>query len=157
MNADKYGWIKKSWLTNDSNQVSDICLLDGIQNVLPSGIDKLTQNAFSTLVDGYKKTELVGNSPLALFRMEAILVDRAEPSESLRANSVWSYGFDNAAYLLSSVQLYKFRKVNSFQQEKEERSEGCILCFKHFLKSSTNQGLVLCCRGASDVSKWLTA
>jgi hypothetical protein len=38
MNADKYGWIKKNWLVNDSNHTIEVYLLDGIQNILPYGI-----------------------------------------------------------------------------------------------------------------------
>ena len=109
MNSEDFGWIKKSELKNDINEPVEVYIIDGLQNILPSGIDKFTQNTFSTLVDGYKKTELVENSALALYRMEAILVDRAEPSESLRANTVWSTGLENANFLLSTGQLNAFR------------------------------------------------
>jgi hypothetical protein len=121
MNADDFGWVKKSSLKNDNNDEVEVYLVDGLQNILPSGIDRLTQNTFSTLVDGYKKTELVENVGLALFRMESILVDRAEPSESLRANTVWSYGFDNAYYLLSSRQLNDLRSGEKAQPETEAK------------------------------------
>ncbi|MDD3079820.1 MAG: hypothetical protein PHH37_12065 [Paludibacter sp.] len=109
MNADSFGWIKKSTLTNHENSPVTVYLVDGLQNLLPAGIDRLTQNTFSTLVDGYKKTELIPASGLALFRMESILVDRAEPSESLRANTVWSCGIDNPDIFLSSKQLGSIR------------------------------------------------
>ncbi len=109
MSSDKFGWVKKSSLKNDTDRTIEVFLVDGVQNVLPSGVDKDTQNAYSTLVDGYKKTELVANAGLALFRMESILVDKAEPSESLRANTVWCYGLDNPYFLLSSMQLDAFR------------------------------------------------
>lgn len=121
MNADTYGWIKKSELKNDSTQAVEVRILDGLQNILPSGIDKATQNTYSTLVDGYKKTELIDNSSLALFRMEAILVDRAEPSESLRVNTVWSHGLENATYLLSSTQLKAFRNGDELVSETEAK------------------------------------
>ena len=109
MSSDKFGWVKKSSLKNETGSAIEVFLVDGLQNVLPSGVDKDTQNGYSTLVDGYKKTELVENTGLALFRMESILVDKAEPSESLRANTVWNYGLDNPYYLLSSTQLDAFR------------------------------------------------
>ena len=67
-------------------------------NILPAGVERKTQNEFSTLVDGYKKTELVPGTSLALFRMEAILVDRAEPSESLTCNTVYALGLPHADY-----------------------------------------------------------
>ncbi len=108
MNSDDFGWVKKSSLTNLKKSTAEVYVTDGLQNILPSGIDRLTQNTYSTLVDGYKKTERVGN--LALFRMEAILVDRAEPSESLRTNTMWCSGLDNADHLLSSKQLDALRK-----------------------------------------------
>ncbi|MDD4969012.1 MAG: hypothetical protein PHT07_06245 [Paludibacter sp.] len=121
MNADDFGWIKKSWLVNDSTEQIEVSLIDGLQNILPSGIDRVTQNTFSTLVDGYKKTELIKDACLALFRMESILVDRAEPSESLRVNTVWNYGLDKASYLLSSVQLNTFRAGLPVMAENESK------------------------------------
>ena len=121
MNADGFGWIKKSSLTNKTAKPVEVYLVDGLQNVLPSGIDRLTQNTFSTLVDGYKKTELVENSGLVLFRMESILVDRAEPSESLRANTIWSYGLQNSTFLLSSGQLTAVRNGQKALPETEAK------------------------------------
>lgn len=121
MNADDFGWIKKSWLVNNRKESVEVTLVDGLQNILPSGIDRFTQNTFSTLVDGYKKTELIEDSGLALFRMEAILVDRAEPSESLRVNTVWNTGLENPSYLLSSSQLNEFRKGQDITEEHESK------------------------------------
>jgi len=121
MNADDFGWVKKSRLINDADSQVDVTLVDGLQNILPDGIDKFTQNTFSTLVDGYKKTELIEESQLALFRMEAILVDRPEPSESLRVNTVWNFGLDNVSYLLSSKQLDNFRIGNDIVPEHEAK------------------------------------
>jgi hypothetical protein len=121
MNADDFGWVKKSRIENHNDTTVEVSLLDGLQNILPSGIDRITQNTFSTLVDGYKKTELIEESGLALFRMESILVDRAEPSESLRVNSVWSYGLKNVNYLLSSFQLDAFRRGDKIVPEYESK------------------------------------
>lgn len=121
MNSEDFGWIKKSRLTNDSLDTIKVSIVDGLQNILPSGIDRLTQNTFSTLVDGYKKTELIEQSGLALFRMESILVDRAEPSESLRVNTVWTHGLENAHYLLDSKQLDAFRNGREITYDTESK------------------------------------
>jgi len=121
MSSDKYGWVKKSSLKNDTSHAIEVFLVDGIQNVLPSGVDKDTQMGYSTLVDGYKKTELVENTGLVLFRMESILVDKAEPSESLRANTVWNYGLKKPYYLLSSTQLDDVRIGEKPQPETEAK------------------------------------
>ena len=119
--SDKFGFIKKASIANLSNQPIKLNVLDGLQNLLPSGVDRQTQNVYSTLVDGYKKTEQVENSALALLRMEAILVDRAEPSESLTANAVWSCGLPVDKLLLSSAQLDNFRYGNEIEHEHEAK------------------------------------
>lgn len=96
--AGKHGWVRRATLENLSKELVRIRLTDKLQNVLPAGVERKTQNEFSTLVDGYKKTELVPGTSLALFRMEAILVDRAEPSESLTCNTVYALGLPRADY-----------------------------------------------------------
>jgi len=96
--AGKHGWVRRATLENLSKEPVRIRLTDKLQNVLPAGVERKTQNEFSTLVDGYKKTELVPGTSLALFRMEAILVDRAEPSESLTCNTVYALGLPRADY-----------------------------------------------------------
>ena len=100
--AGKHGWVRRATLENLSSETVDIKLNDSILNVLPSGVERKTQNEFSTLVDGYKKTELVEGTSLVLFRMEAILVDRAEPSESLRCNTIYALGLPEADYTASN-------------------------------------------------------
>ena len=100
--AEKYGWVRRATLENLGNETLEIKLLDGLQNVLPAGVERKTQNEFSTLVDGYKKTELIEGTSLVLFRMEAILVDRAEPSESLCCNTVYALRLPEADYSESS-------------------------------------------------------
>lgn len=90
--AGKHGWVRRATLENLSGEALEIDLTDKLLNVLPAGVERKTQNEFSTLVDGYKRTELVPGTSLALFRMEAILVDRAEPSESLACNTVYCLG-----------------------------------------------------------------
>lgn len=96
--AGKHGWVRRATLENLGNRATEVSIDDRLQNVLPAGVERKTQNEFSTLVDGYKKTELVPGTSLALFRMEAILVDRAEPSESLTCNTVYGLGLPGAKY-----------------------------------------------------------
>ena len=106
--AGKHGWVRRVTIENLGNFDTEVEIVDGLLNVLPAGVERKTQNEFSTLVDGYKKTELVG--ALALFRMEAILVDRAEPSESLRCNTVYALGLpDGTEYSVSEQTLRQAR------------------------------------------------
>lgn len=136
--ADKFGWVRKCVLQNDSTESAEVELLDGLQNVLPSGIDHHTQNTFSTLVDAYKKTELVAEASLALFRMESILVDRAEPSESLKTNTIWSHGLNQTDYLLSSRQLDNFRMGLPINPETESKGvRGAFFTHTHLTFESS--------------------
>ncbi len=133
--ATHLGWVRTARLSNETDSPITVEVLDGLQNVMPSGVERITQNTFSTLVDGYKRTEHVGNG-MVLFRMEAILVDRAEPSESLRCNSVYTLGLPDAGsrapqYLCSSAQLDTFRQGGDIQPEPESKGvRGAI--FAHF-------------------------
>lgn len=122
--ADHFGWVRKATLRHIGAADAPMAMLDivdGLQNVLPAGTDRLTQNTFSTLVDGYKKTERVAESSLVLFRMEAIMVDRAEPSESLRCNTIGLVGLSAADILVSSRQLDAFRMGYPIQREDEAK------------------------------------
>lgn len=121
MNSDRFGWIKKSSLVNNSTQAKEIRLLDGLQNLLPYGIQQSTQANLSTLMDAYKKSELIPGCDLAIFRMSSIPVDRPEPSEALKATTVWSFGLKTKTILLTSAQLDGFRLDMELEPEKEAR------------------------------------
>lgn len=133
--ATHLGWVRTAHLSNETDTPITVEVLDGLQNVMPSGVERITQNTFSTLVDGYKRTEHVGNG-MVLFRMEAILVDRAEPSESLRCNTVYTlsdsrHPIPDTQYLCSSAQLDTFRRGGTIQPESESKGvRGSI--FAHF-------------------------
>ncbi|WP_282043724.1 hypothetical protein [Winogradskyella flava] len=121
--SNKFGFVKKSKLSNRSSLPIEVKVLDGIQNVLPYGVSSALQNASSNLVDAYKRTELVEDSGLGVFALSAIIVDKAEPSEALKANIAWSLGLENPKYLLSSLQLDAFRNFEDVQQETDIKAE----------------------------------
>lgn len=120
MSSEKFGFVRRSTLTNSGNDSTSIEVVDGIQNVLPSGIERRFQMEYSTLGDGYKRTELVQDGPLALFRLSSVPTDKAEPSEALRVNLAWSLGL-KGSYLLSASQLGAFRKGLKLQPETDIR------------------------------------
>ena len=117
--SHRYGFVKKSWLTNHGDAPLHINLLDGVQNLLPYGVTPGTQNDLSCLVDAYKKNELDLQTGLAVYTMSSLLTDKAEPSEALSATVAWSYGFDEPDYALSSVQLDAFRHMGAIETERE--------------------------------------
>ncbi|MEM7104835.1 MAG: hypothetical protein AAF502_16985 [Bacteroidota bacterium] len=121
--SDDYGFVKTSYLKNNREEGSDIRILDGIQNILPYGVDPGLQEGSSTLVDAYKKNELLPELKLGLYRLSSIPVDKAEPSEALIVNSVWATGLDQFEVLLSSVQVDDFRTGKAVTQEVDVRAE----------------------------------
>lgn len=121
--SDTYGFVKKSTLTNHADATVNISVLDGLQNLLPADVESDLQNSSSNLVDAYKKCELEKEFGLGIYSLSAIIVDKAEPSEALKANIVWSLGLNNPKYLLSSLQLKNFRKGQSIQEEIDIKAE----------------------------------
>jgi hypothetical protein len=121
--GDSYGFIRKSTLSNQGSNAVSVSVLDGIQNILPYGVESYTQTNTSNLVDAYKRSELIPDVGLGIFALSAIIVDKAEPSEALKANIAWSTGLDDASFLLSSLQLKKFRKGQPVEQEDDVKAE----------------------------------
>ena len=121
--CDEFGFVKKSSINNHSGDIIKIELVDGIQNILPWGVDEALQNSTSNLVDAYKRNELEESSKIGIYALSAIIVDKAEPSEALKANISWSNGFDDCKILISSLQLDNFRKNIELNQENDVKAE----------------------------------
>ncbi len=121
--SDHYGFVRKAQLTNNAKEAVEVSILDGVQNVLPYGVGSDLQNRQSNLVDAYKRNELEANSGIGIFALSAIIVDKAEPSEALKANVVWSLGIEKPTYLVSSLQLNGFRRQQPIQQETDIKAE----------------------------------
>jgi hypothetical protein len=121
--SDQFGFVKTSYLINDGNQQIGLKILDGLQNIMPYGVSSDLQRASSHLVDAYKRSELHQESGLGIYALSAIIVDKAEPSEALKANIVWSLGLENVTYLMSSIQLNTFRKGKNVVAESDVKGE----------------------------------
>jgi hypothetical protein len=139
--SDEFGFIKKSTIVNNDSTQTSITVLDGLQNILPSGVNSALQNASSNLVDAYKKCELESDSGIGVFALSAFIVDKAEPSEALKANMVWSLGNDNPTYLLSSLQLNNFRQGKSVTNEVDIKAEkgAYFTCSKLTLEAESEK------------------
>ncbi len=121
-NSEKFGFVKKSTLSNLSGIPIKVSFIDGIKNLLPYGVDYDFQNTYSNLLDAYKKNELIAETGLGLFMLSSIPVDRAEPSESLKTTTVWSYGLEGHKTLLSEKQLDSFKKGLDLETEVDIRA-----------------------------------
>lgn len=114
--SDESGFIKRSWIENVGADELEIECLDGIQNVLPAGINQGLQEIRSNLVDGYKQAEQL-DGPAAVFSLGARIVDRAEPSESLDSTLVYCAGVNPDVILLSASQISKFERGEKLENE----------------------------------------
>jgi len=121
--SDVYGFVKQSTLLNLSDDTIEVQLADGLQNILPFGVPADLQTTTSNLVDAYKRAELIPAVGLGIFSLSAIIVDKAEPAEALKANTAWSAGLENPTYLLSTLQLQQFRAAKSIRQEEDVKGE----------------------------------
>lgn len=137
-NSSEFGFIKKSKIKNLAAENQNVTVLDGLQNILPYGIGSDLQNRVSNLGDAYKRTELDTTSGLGIFALSAIIVDKAEPSEALKANTVFSIGTENPTYLLSSLQVKNFRKGEKITQENDIKGEKGAYFIQQELELNTN-------------------
>ncbi|WP_340106315.1 hypothetical protein [Rhodohalobacter sp. 8-1] len=140
--SNLYGFVKNSMLVNLSEEKRSITVLDGIQNIMPYGVSSDLQTKSSNLVDAYKRHELVEESGVGIFALSAIIVDKAEPSEALKANIAWSMGLENPTHLLSSLQLDNFRNLEPIEPETDVKGEkGAYFVTKEIeLKGNSETG-----------------
>jgi hypothetical protein len=117
MTTGRFGFVRRAALANLAAQPVEIELLDGIQNLMPPGLTRRFQMEYSTLADGYKENELEPATGLGLFKLSSIPADRPEPSEALRATTVWSEGIEPAHRLLCAAQLDRFRQGLGVEDE----------------------------------------
>lgn len=126
--SDRFGFVKTSTLTNLSNDTHELRIVDGLQHIMPAGVESDLQNSFSNLVDAYKYGELHVDSGLGIFALSARITDRAEPSEALFANTVWCTGINQPVVLLSPKQLDRFRSGSVITTEHDNKgSRGAYL------------------------------
>ncbi|MGI9202262.1 MAG: hypothetical protein ACR2QL_14465 [Woeseiaceae bacterium] len=119
--SKEYGFVRNCELTNLGPGQRRIDMLDGIRNVLPAGTPRQSQTNTSNLVDAYKWTELDTRTGLAIFTLFSGISDRAEPCESLRANTVFSLGLSEPTHLLSLAQIDRFRQGAEISSETHRR------------------------------------
>ena len=120
--SEKFGFVRHAKLTSTASSSVKVSVLDGIQNILPYGVPEGLQRGSSNLVDAYKKCELEEGN-LGLYALSAIISDKAEPSEALKANVVWSIGLDAPKVLLSSKQLPAFQTGGTVVTETDIKAE----------------------------------
>ena len=119
--SEAYGFVRQCELQNLSGPKASIDIVDGLQNILPAGTPAFAQSNSSNLVDAYKWSELDEATGLAFLTLYSGITDRAEPSESLKATTVFCLGLDDRKVLVSSLQLKTFQSGGAVEQETHRR------------------------------------
>jgi len=115
--SDAFGWVRTATLANVGPAPTALSVLDGLRNVLPFGAPLSLYQQSGNLVDAYKHSERDPKTGLGIFSLTAAVLDRAEPAESLRANTVWSTGLTGGAVSLSADAVDAFRRGEEIPSE----------------------------------------
>lgn len=107
--CDAFGHVRTATLQNLGDTPVAVTLLDGLRNVLPSGVPLAMYQHSSALVDAYKRNEVDPRTGLGLFSLTSRISDRAEAAEELRTNVVWSCGLPEPRHALSCAAVHAFR------------------------------------------------
>ena len=121
LTSNEFGFIRRCELRNLGARPVRVDVLDGLQNILPAGTPPATQTSASNLVNAYKWTELDERTGLAVFTLYSGISDRAEPCESLKANTVFCLGLRDRSVLLSARQIDAFRTGHDPEPESHIR------------------------------------
>ena len=119
----RYGVVRSCELTSVADEPRTVEVLDGFVNLLPAGATAQVQNELSALLDAYKRTEVDDATGLGILYMNSKLTDKAEPSESLRANVAWHVGLGRVDHLLSDRQVRAFAAGERVTPDTELRGE----------------------------------
>ena len=113
MMSDRFGFVRKVRITNESTEARSMKLVDGLDNFLPSGIESRMQLQYSCLTDAYKMSELECERRLLVHRLASGIVDAPIPLECLRATTVWTEGFEEAQRFMSRRDAERFLQGKS--------------------------------------------
>jgi hypothetical protein len=137
--SEEFGFIRTVTLERleSSRTPVDVEWIDGLLNILPSGLGLGLQQQFSSLSDAYKYSEIDAETDLGIFSLASLITDRAEPAEALKATVVWCRGLTPTAVLLSTEQLQAFRQGATPRSERllKGRRGNYLVCSSARLQS----------------------
>lgn len=115
----EFGFVRTATLSNLADEPVTVELLDGLNNLLPHGLDPRLYQQMSNLTNAYKRNELIDvPSRLTVFSLESNVVDRPEPAEVLIGTAVWSIGPPNAVVGVDTDDIGVFRTRNDLQLDR---------------------------------------
>ncbi|MEP4076354.1 hypothetical protein [Haloferula sp.] len=111
--SERYGFVRRARLENESNETRSMRMADGLDNLLPPGVDSRMQLQFSCLTDAYKVSELECNGHLLVHRLAAGITDEPIPLESMRATTVWTSGLGEGPVYMARRETEEFLRGNT--------------------------------------------
>ncbi|MGE9290066.1 MAG: hypothetical protein ACQKBT_03695, partial [Puniceicoccales bacterium] len=120
--SERFGFIRTATVTNSGSSPQTLRVVDGITNFMAAGIDSRTQQEYSCLTDAYKISERDESRQMMVHRMAATLTDEAVPMESLRATTVWSYGWPESRILMRPEAAEDFLINGLFHSSDSQRA-----------------------------------
>ncbi len=137
------GVMRTVSLHNRGGSPRRIRIVDGLLNLLPADVDPQMQAGFSNLLDAYKTARLVGPHKLGVFALSSVPVDRAEPSEALRANTVRCECAADARVLLTTRQLEAVLRGQPTTEEERARGERCCYLLDRTLEVGAGSSVLV--------------
>ena len=129
--CDTYGIVRTCTLINTGDTPTSLTMLDGLNRILPAGIDQALYEKSSYLAEAYMRHERLSDLPMAIFTLNAPISDVAEPAEQLTVSYAATLGITPDNILISSRQLDAFRAGKPIKDEYEERGAwGMFLASK---------------------------
>ncbi|MFW2332193.1 hypothetical protein [Ilumatobacter sp.] len=113
--SERFGWVRTVALHHGGSRAAvTVDVVDGLLGVMPAGIDALLQQRMSNLANAYRRSE-IADPGIGIFSLEAMIVDRPEPAEALRATTVWTTGLDGSATSLDPAAIDDARLGRPFR------------------------------------------
>ncbi|MEY2958964.1 MAG: hypothetical protein RLZZ01_1532 [Actinomycetota bacterium] len=115
--SDRFGWVRTATLLHHDTPAPGsavVHVVDGLVGLMPWGVDVGMQQSMSNLVNAYRRSEVV-ESVLGIFTLEALVVDRPEPAEALRATTVWTTGLPGARVGVDPRALIDVERGGAFE------------------------------------------
>ena len=149
--SSRYGFVKKTKLINHSKEKLNIKLIDGLRNILPAGLELRTQQEMSNLANAYKVSECNSDYNYALYYMNALLMDKPDPGESLFSNMVWSFSEEKFELSVNQKSIDTFLNNHCFTSDLFLKGkEGSFL---DFIEKTLDPGYEMCWYIVADVQK----
>ena len=115
--SSRYGFVKKTKLINHSEVKLNVKLIDGLRNILPAGLELRIQQEMSNLANAYKVSECNPDYNYALYYMNALLMDKPDPGESLFSNMVWSFSEEKFELSVNQKSINTFLNDQCFTSD----------------------------------------